>query len=82
MMNEEVIKQLREEQKRYLDQDKHMIAWARGCGKSQLMMSRIIMHWAYERVCDYYSTHDVEITLGFAHETIKRLAQNVWEEFY
>lgn len=81
-MNKEVIKQLREEQKQFLDQDKDMIVWARGCGKSQLMMSRIIMCWAYERVCDYYSTHDVEITLGFAHETIKRLALEVWEIFY
>lgn len=81
-MNEEVIKQLREEQKQFLDQDKDMIVWARGCGKSQLTISRIIMYWAYERVCDYYSTHDVEITLGFAHETIKRLALEVWKKVW
>lgn len=69
-MNNELIKQLREEQKAYSFDTKELI-YSRGCGKSMLQLTVYLTYYAYSLLCDALALCEEEWTLEEAHDYIK-----------
>lgn len=71
-MNEQLIKQLREEQKSYSFDTKELI-YSRGCGKTTLQLTIYLTYYAYALLCDALALCEEEWTLEEAHKYIKDL---------
>lgn len=72
-MNEQLIKQLREEQKAYSFDTKELI-YSRGCGKTMLQLKLYFTYYAYSLLCDALELCEEEWSLDEAHEYINDLA--------
>ena len=77
-MNEKLIKTLKEERNR-LYPDKLMVV-SRGCGKTYMILNRILRYAAYEHVCSIYEQLNHEVTLEQAHKDMDEFVASIMSE--
>ena len=77
-MNEKLIKTLKEERNRLYPCN--LMVMPRVCGKTYMMLNRILRYTAYEHVCSIYEQLDHEVTLEQAHKDMDEFVASIMSE--
>lgn len=77
-MNEKLIKTLKEERNRLYPSK--LMVMSRGCGKTYMMLNRMLRYASYEHVCRIYEQLDYEVTLEQAHKDMDEFVTSIMSE--